>query len=127
MRRLVPVALLALSGIGCASTGGQRRGSYPAEAEVGLASFYGPGFYGRQTANGEIFSRGTFTAAHRTMPFGTCLEVQVVETGKRSEVRVNDRGPFVGGRVLDVAEVVAERLGFREQGVARVAFWRCAR
>ncbi|MBL8951282.1 MAG: septal ring lytic transglycosylase RlpA family protein [Myxococcaceae bacterium] len=91
----------------------------------GLASFYGEGFDGKLTASGERFDRTAFTAAHKTLPFDTCVRVTVVETGKSVEVRVNDRGPFVAGRVIDVSEGAARALGIVEQGVAQVRLQRC--
>jgi peptidoglycan lytic transglycosylase len=94
--------------------------------EEGEASWYGPGLYGRTTASGEVLRPGTFTAAHRTLPFGTCLRVTSLENGRAVEVRVNDRGPFAAGRILDVSEAAARALGMRAQGVTRVRLDRCA-
>ena len=68
---------------------------------VGIASWYGPGFYGRRTANGEILQKGAFTAAHRTLPFGTIVRVTNLENGRYVNVRINDRGPFKYHRVID--------------------------
>ena len=67
---------------------------------VGVASWYGPGFYGRRTANGELFRKGTLTAAHRTLPFGTIVRVINLENGRSVNVRINDRGPFKYHRLL---------------------------
>ena len=83
----------------------------------GIASFYNQGI---QTANGEKFVPGEMTAAHRTLPFGTRLRVTNVATGQSVTVRVNDRGPFVPGRVVDVSHSAAETLGIVGQGVAKV-------
>ncbi len=94
--------------------------------EEGAASWYGPGLYGRRTASGEVLRPGTLTAAHRTLPFGTCLRVTNLENGKVVEVRVNDRGPYAAGRILDVSETAARALGMRGQGVTRVRLDRCA-
>lgn len=91
----------------------------------GLASFYGQGFDGKLTANGEKFDRKAFTAAHKTLPFGTCLEVTAVESGRSVKVRVNDRGPYVAGRVIDLSEAAARALGITDQGVAQVRLERC--
>ena len=91
----------------------------------GLASFYGPGLYGRKMANGEVLRRGMRIAAHRTLRFGTCLDVRNLRNGRATRVHVTDRGPFVGGRVLDVSEVAADELGMRSEGVTRVRFQRC--
>jgi rare lipoprotein A len=88
--------------------------------EEGLASWYGGKFHGRQTASGELFDKNAISAAHRTLPFGTVLLVTNLENGRYLQVRVNDRGPFVKGRVIDCSEAAAHELGFRGAGIARV-------
>jgi rare lipoprotein A len=97
----------------------------PQEGEEGDASYYGQGFYGRLTASGEVFRPGTLTAAHRTLPFGTCVRVTVLESGRSIQVRINDRGPFVSGRILDVSETAAQALGMVGRGVVRVRLTWC--
>ena len=87
-----------------------------------VASWYGPGFYGRPTASGETYTGREMTAAHRTMPFGTVLLVMYPETGRSVQVRINDRGPYVEGRDLDLSEAAAEALGMISAGVARVVY-----
>ena len=96
-----------------------------APAEEGEASWYGPGLYGRKTASGEVLRPGTLTAAHRTLPFGTCLRVINLENGRTVQVRVNDRGPYAAGRILDVSETAAHALGMHGRGVTRVRLERC--
>jgi rare lipoprotein A len=86
----------------------------------GVASFYGPGFAGKKTANGERFNPGALTAAHRSLPFGTRLKLTNTANGRSVVVRINDRGPFVGGRVLDVSQGAASALGFVAAGTARL-------
>lgn len=86
----------------------------------GQASWYGPGFYGNRTASGEVFRPGTFTAAHRTLPFGTRVRVTNLWNGRSTVVRINDRGPFHGGRVIDLAHGAASHLGLTASGVADV-------
>jgi rare lipoprotein A len=86
-------------------------------AGYGLASFYS---YDPHTASGEKFDKNELTAAHRTLPFGTRLRVTDVDTGRSVTVRVNDRGPFVRGRVVDVSASAAETLGIKGKGVAKV-------
>jgi len=86
----------------------------------GKASWYGPGFHGRQTANQERFDRTAMTAAHRYLPFNTRLRVTAQETGYSVIVRVNDRGPYVGNRILDLSERAANVLGIHADGVAPV-------
>ncbi len=86
----------------------------------GEASFYGPGFYYNRTANGEIYKPGTMTAAHKTLPFGTRVKVTNMNNGRSTVVRINDRGPFVGGRIIDLSETAADAIGMRNSGVAPV-------
>lgn len=86
----------------------------------GLASWYGSNFHGRMTANGEIFDRDSIAAAHTTMPLPSYARVTNLQNGHSMIVRVNDRGPFHGNRVIDVSERAADALGFRGQGTARV-------
>ena len=86
-----------------------------------LASYYGAQFHGRPTSSGEMYDMYGMTAAHRTLPFGTMLEVTNLENGKSVVVRVNDRGPFVEGREIDVSLGAAEKLGMITSGVARVS------
>lgn len=105
----VPIAqaqLLASSGVRSVSTG--------------QASWYGPGFYGNRTANGEVFRPGTRTAAHRNLPFGTLVRVTNLNNGRSTVVRINDRGPFHGSRVIDLAHGAAQDLGVISSGVAQV-------
>jgi rare lipoprotein A len=91
-----------------------------AAVSVGQASWYGPGFYGNRTANGEVFRRGTLTAAHRNLPFGTMVRVTNLYNGRSAVVRINDRGPFHGGRIIDLAHGAAQELGVTSSGVAQV-------
>lgn len=91
----------------------------------GLASYYGPGLHGRPTASGERFNMHALTAAHRKVPFGTCLRVVNMENGRSVEVRVNDRGPFKEGRIIDVSLAAAKKLGLVDKGLARVRLYRC--
>jgi rare lipoprotein A len=105
----VPIAqaqLLASSGVRSVSSG--------------QASWYGPGFYGNRTASGEVFRPGTLTAAHRTLPFGTRVRVTNLNNGRSTVVRINDRGPFHGNRVIDLAHGAAQDLGVISSGVAQV-------
>jgi rare lipoprotein A len=87
---------------------------------TGQASWYGPGFYGNRTANGEVFRPGTLTAAHRSLPFGTRVRVTNLTNGRSTVVRINDRGPFHGNRVIDLAHGAAQNLGVISSGVAQV-------
>jgi rare lipoprotein A (peptidoglycan hydrolase) len=86
----------------------------------GQASWYGPGFHGKKTASGEIFDQGRLTAAHKTLPLGTKAKVTNLENGNSVEVEINDRGPYVGDRVIDLSRAAANALGFVESGLTLV-------
>lgn len=86
----------------------------------GMASWYGPGFHGRQTANGERFNQNDLTAAHRSLPFGTKVRVTNMNNGRSVIVRINDRGPFVGGRAIDLSAAAARAIGLHRSGVGPV-------
>ncbi len=88
--------------------------------EVGVASWYGPDFHGKRTANGEIYDMYQMTAAHRILPMNTRLLVTNLDNGRTAEVRVNDRGPFVGNRILDLSYRAAQILGAVGPGTVRV-------
>lgn len=88
--------------------------------QTGLVSWYGPQFHGRRTANGEVFDMDGISAAHKTLPFDTLLEVKNLDNGRTLEVRVNDRGPFIRGRILDLSRGAARKIGLIGAGVARV-------
>lgn len=88
--------------------------------QIGQASWYGPGFFGNRTASGEVLRPGTLTAAHRYLPFGTRVRVTNLYNGRSAVVRINDRGPFSGGRILDLAHGAAQVLGVTASGVAQV-------
>ena len=92
----------------------------PASATEGVASFYGKGFHGRRTASGERFDQNDMTAAHKTLPFGTRVRVTHLNNGRSVVVVVNDRGPFVRGRVIDLSRGAAGRIGMVNSGVAKV-------
>ena len=97
---------------------------YPQESytydETGIASWYGPGFHGKYTANGERFSQHELTAAHRTLQMPSFVRVTNLSNGKSLVVRINDRGPYAKGRIIDVSQKAADLLGFRGNGTARV-------
>ncbi len=84
----------------------------------GKASWYGPGFHGRLTANGERFNTNAYTAAHKTLPFGTKVKVTNAKTGQSVVVRINDRGPYAHGRVIDLSKASARSIGI--DGLAQV-------
>ena len=95
------------------------------KAEIGTkiegeASYYGPGFDGKQTASGEIFDQDDYTCAHKTLPFGPKLKVVCKDNGESVEVRVNDRGPYVGDRILDLSVAAGKKIGLDKVGHATV-------
>jgi rare lipoprotein A len=95
----------------------QREDSYD---EVGTGSWYGPNFHGRPTANGEIFDQNLLTAAHTTLPIPSVVEVTNLENGRSIIVRLNDRGPFVDDRIIDLSRAAATQLGYQSRGLAQV-------
>lgn len=92
----------------------------PAYDEIGFASWYGKDFHGKKTANGEYFNMNALTAAHKTLPLPTFVKVTNLENGRTLILRVNDRGPFVGDRVIDISRRGAQLLGFHKQGLTKV-------
>jgi len=111
------VALLVMLALGCATTrpfAGARR------SEVGIASYYAGPHQGRRTASGERFDMHRMTAAHRSLPLGARVKVTNLENGRHAVVRINDRGPFWRGRIIDLSYAAARRLGFARRGLARV-------
>ena len=88
--------------------------------QQGTASWYGSKFHGRATASGEIFNKNEFTAAHKSLPFGTKVKVTFLRTGRSVMVRINDYGPHVGGRIIDLSKAAAEEIGLRPHGLGTV-------
>ena len=88
--------------------------------EIGIASWYGPNFHGKKTANGEIFNQNAISAAHKTLPIPSIVMVTNLENNKKLEIRINDRGPFVRGRIIDLSKKAAEILDILESGTAKV-------
>ncbi len=88
--------------------------------QIGIASWYGPNFHGRKTASGEIYNMYKMTAAHKTLPLGTYVKVINLENGKSAVVKINDRGPFVAGRIIDLSYAAAKKLGIVGKGTAKV-------
>ena len=115
-------AALVAAGIGFALILGIAGSSNNADASSyqGRASWYGPGFHGRKTASGERFNMNAYTAAHRSLPFGTKVRVTNKRNGRSVVVRINDRGAYSGGRILDVSKAAASRLGLVATGTAPV-------
>jgi rare lipoprotein A len=116
---LILVVLSLLHSLSCA-TGRRAQDGQVGFTERGLASWYGPGFHGRATASGETYDMYDHTAAHKSLPLGTVVEVRNRDNGKRTKVRINDRGPFVRGRVIDLSYSAAEDLDMLGPGTAPI-------
>ncbi len=114
---LTPLTALVLTA-GCG--GGRHLYKGPGYSESGIASWYGKKFDGRQTANGEVYDMRAMTAAHRTLPFGTIVRVTNLENDRRVTLRINDRGPFIRGRIIDLSYGAAHRLNMVRAGLAMV-------
>ncbi|WP_367181171.1 septal ring lytic transglycosylase RlpA family protein [uncultured Ramlibacter sp.] len=134
MRRAAPWLLLALACVAQAQDDGEGEGDsqrHPASGEIpltieaapaageigrGIASWYGPRFHGRRTASGERFDMHALTAAHPSLPFGTVVRVRSLVNGREVEVRINDRGPHIKQRVIDLSRAAAKSLGLLDSG-----------
>lgn len=103
---------------GCAH--GPRRSFSGQFQQVGIASWYGEEHAGKPTASGEIFDPDKLTAAHRTLPFQTQVRVQNLKNHKEVKVKINDRGPFVSGRIIDLSQEAARQIGMERDGIAKV-------
>lgn len=93
-------------------------------AQCGTASWYGPGFHGRTAASGEKFNQNAMTAAHKALPFNTKVRVTNQKTGKSVTVRITDRGPYYGGRIIDLSKAAASKLGIIRAGTGKVCLTR---
>jgi rare lipoprotein A len=93
-------------------------------SQCGGASWYGPGFNGKKTASGERFNQNALTAAHKTLPLGSVVKVVDQRTGKSIKVTINDRGPYAGGRIIDLSAGAANKLGFKARGTTKVCLTR---
>lgn len=107
---------------GCTSAPRYQAGPRPAQGfrREGTASYYGPKFHGRKTSSGEVFDMYALTAAHNTLPFGTLVEVTNLENDLSVVVRINDRGPFMKNRIIDLSYEAARRIGMVGPGTAKV-------
>ena len=117
-RALYPLAVVSLAALCACATTTPRTG--PPAAEIGIASYYSETLHGQRTASGERYDRQALTAAHPTLPFGSRVRVTNLGNGLSVVVRINDRGPFVEKRVIDLSYAAARKLGFIGQGTTRV-------
>lgn len=106
------------------STPKSRKATGTGYSQVGMASWYGPDFHGKKTANGETYNQNGMTAAHKTLPFDSVVRVKSLSTGRTVDVRINNRGPFVGGRIIDLSVGAAKALGTYDKGIAKVEIQR---
>ncbi len=115
MKKAFSLAALVLLLASCA-----HRGRGPGGVQRGIASWYGPDFNGKLTASGEVYDMNALTAAHKTLPLGTIVDVENLENGRHVRLTINDRGPFVRGRIIDLSYRGARELGMVKKGTARV-------
>ncbi len=117
---LIIFSSIILSGCSSSSDNKNTAGSTNGYLQTGIASYYGEEYHGRRTASGEIFDKNALTAAHKTLDFGTWVQVTHLGNGRRVTVKINDRGPFVEGRIIDLSERAASDLGMIISGLAEV-------
>ena len=125
LHSLIMISIIVLIMQGCASSNSNLRTTPTEELPqgkswYGIASWYGRQFNGRCTASGEAFDMYKYTAAHKTLPFGTRLRITNMRNGRQTLVRINDRGPFVAGREIDLSYVAARDIGILEKGLEKV-------
>lgn len=120
MRTVLQTALAGMLVMSLAACGGASGARSGAAVQKGEASYYADKFQGRTTANGERYDHRKKTAAHRTLPFGTEVRVTRLSTGRSVTVRINDRGPFKSGRIIDLSKSAARELGMLQAGVVQV-------
>ena len=116
MKTVFSVLTVSLLLISCSSKSHIGRGT-----ETGIATYYSESYNGRKTANGEIFHSSALTAAHKKLPFGTKVKVTNLSNGKTVKVRINDRGPFVQGRIIDLTKKAAKKLDMVNAGITKVS------
>jgi rare lipoprotein A len=120
LRNLAALMVLLLAGCAAPRTVTPTAPEQPRFTEEGIASWYGKQHSGHRTANGERFDAGALTAAHRSLPFDTIVRVTSLDSGRTVKVRINDRGPYARGRIIDLSARAARLPGIAEDGVARV-------
>jgi rare lipoprotein A len=121
LRPVVALCLVHAVSIGCGAALAGPKGSAPGSIQTGLAVYYADSLHGRRTASGAPYDRNALTAAHRTLPFGTIVEVTNIANRRTVRVEINDRGPFGDGdRIIDLSRAAAERIGMLGAGVTEV-------
>jgi rare lipoprotein A len=119
-RAVAVVGVCVVFGAGCSLVRPRHAPPPVGEVQVGLASWYGPGFHGKRTASGEVYDQHALTAAHRTLPLGSQVRVTSLTNGRSVDVRINDRGPFAGHRAIDLSKAAAQQLHMIGPGTMRV-------
>jgi rare lipoprotein A len=119
-KTLIRSALAATMTTACADTYARLLQESANSPQAGMASYYADSFHGRRTASGARYDRNGFSAAHRTLPLGTQVRVTDIRSGEDVVVKINDRGPFVRGRVIDLSRAAASEIGLTRKGVAEV-------
>src|SRR6476661_10783324 len=119
-RRILLTAAVAMLATGCGKKVKTAKAPKVGSAETGIASWYGYPYHGRRAANGEIYDMEKLTAAHRTLPFDTWVRVRNLTNNKTVDVRIQDRGPFVGGRIIDLSKAAAREIDMIGPGIANV-------
>lgn len=117
LKKLFPLLLLFISLQACSVT---PHGTANFKTQKGIASWYGKDFHGKLTASGEVYNMYAMTAAHKRLPLGTIVKVRNLDNGREIQVTINDRGPYVRGRIIDLSYTAAKRIGIVETGTARV-------
>ena len=117
---LLAICAATLAASGCGLFRRSPGGTGPGAVQVGTASWYGPGFHGKRTSTGEVYDQNGLTAAHNSYPLGTRIMVTNLDNGRQVKVRINDRGPFVGDRILDLSYGAGSALGMIANGLAHV-------
>ncbi len=120
-KQIIVISLLIIMAIAIGASSWEKGGQKP--LETGIASWYGMAYHGNETASGEVFNMFDYTAAHRTLPFGTMVIVYYPRTGKAVAVRINDRGPFVSGRIIDLSYAAARQIDLIKRGIDTVELY----
>lgn len=121
MKKTYPIVILfiVLSLSACSPSDNNQDGKEKI-IQKGTASWYGPGFHGKTTANGDTYDQNELTAASKSLPLGSTAEVTNVETGESVTVEINDRGPYAKGRIIDLSKAAAKEIGIKEDGTGKV-------
>lgn len=118
--RKISIFVFFLAAVGCSTVQSGKNGNWVGFTESGIASFYGDKHQNRKTANGELYKHNLNTAAHKSVPFGSNVKVTNINNGKSVVVRINDRGPFIKGRIIDLSKLAFSTIGNTSSGLINV-------